>query len=92
LRGNFLPCEAEEEGGLAPADDENAAGRKRTRKDVNLFYRRTVLGPFPVGKNFCRTWRVLLVWPAKIVAYQGSVSKSRTAKNELYFESGNSKI
>jgi len=34
LRGNFSACKAEEEGGLTPADDENAAGRKMTRKDV----------------------------------------------------------
>jgi len=34
LRGNFLPCKAEEESGLAPADDENAAGRKISRKDI----------------------------------------------------------
>ncbi len=45
MRGNFLPCKAEEESGLAPADDENAAGRKINRKDVcflvgEQYYRR----------------------------------------------------
>jgi DNA replication protein DnaC len=34
LRGNFSSCKAEEESGLPPADDENAAGRKINRKDV----------------------------------------------------------
>ena len=29
-----MPCKAEEESGLAPADDENAAGRKISRKDI----------------------------------------------------------
>jgi hypothetical protein len=34
LRGNFSPGKDEEESGLAPADDEDAAGRKINRKDV----------------------------------------------------------
>ena len=34
LQGNFLSCETEEESGLAPTDDENAAGWKINRKDV----------------------------------------------------------
>ena len=34
MQENFLPCKAEEESGLAPADDENAAGRKISRKDI----------------------------------------------------------
>ena len=29
-----MSCKAEEESGLSPADDENAAGRKINRKDI----------------------------------------------------------
>jgi hypothetical protein len=34
LRGDFLLCKDEEESGLLPADDKDAAGRKISRKDV----------------------------------------------------------
>ena len=34
MRRDFLFCKAEKESGLTPADDENAAERKISRKDV----------------------------------------------------------
>ena len=37
LRGDFLLCKDEEESGLSPADDEDAAERKINRKDVYFF-------------------------------------------------------
>jgi hypothetical protein len=37
LREDFSPGKNEEESGLAPADDEDTAGRKISRKDVCSF-------------------------------------------------------
>ncbi len=39
MRGNFSSGKDKEESGLAPADDEDAAGRKINRKDVYLLVR-----------------------------------------------------
>ncbi len=44
-----MSCKEEDDGGLAPAEDDDAAGRKIDREEMSTFDRRLVLVNFVIN-------------------------------------------